>query len=188
MFTKDLAIFGTCAAAIRNRPDGGHEELILTAFVISLSRLLPRTLLPSHLSFALFLFLSPTLSLICITRTTRLWIRTPTHTRLAVARQKSYISPGHSPERNIETRETDMDCPTYGWQEEGHWRGRRPSVLVSMSSEICNNRTLLRLLICSPKETIENSKKCHLRELSFRHRFNFITKRTVSQITFYTEK
>lgn len=96
MFTKDLAIFGTCATTIRNRPDGDHEELILTAFVIplSLSLLLPHPLLPSHLSFALFLFLSPTLSLICITRTTRLWIRTPTHTRLAVARQKPYISRG----------------------------------------------------------------------------------------------
>lgn len=57
MFTKDLAVFGTCAATIRNRPDAGHEELILTAFVISL---FPVPLHPSHLlSFALFLFLSP---------------------------------------------------------------------------------------------------------------------------------
>lgn len=59
MFTKDLAIFGTCAAMIRNRPDGGHEELILTAFVISLSLLLSFScLFPPHLSFALYFFLS----------------------------------------------------------------------------------------------------------------------------------
>lgn len=143
MFTKDLAIFGTCAAAIRNRPDGGHEELILTAFVISLSLFLPYALLPSHFSFVLLLFLSPTLSLICITRTTRLWIRTPTHTRLAVARQKPYISRGIRRREILKREKRARTARARDGQEEGHWRGRRVRI---MSSEICNNRTLVARL------------------------------------------
>lgn len=145
MFTKDLAIFGTCAAAIRNRPDGGHEELILTAFVISLSLFRPCALpcpllFPPRLSFALLLFLSPTLSLICITRTTRLWIRTPTHTRLAVARQKPYISRGIRRREILKREKRPRTARARDGQEEGHWRGRRVRI---MSSEICNNRALV---------------------------------------------
>lgn len=111
MFTKDLAIFGTCAAAaIRNRPDGDHEELILTAFVIPLPS--PPPWLPHHrpsLSYgAAAVPLSLPDSFPDLHYEDYAFMNTypPTHTsRLAVARQKSYISRRGIRRREILKRE-----------------------------------------------------------------------------------
>lgn len=186
MFTKDLAIFGTCAATIRNRPDSDHEELILTAFVISLSLLLPLILFSLLISPSSCSSFSPRLFLWFALRGLRVYeyVRPPTLDSRWLDR--SHILVGAFAGEKYWNERNGYGLPDYGWQEEGHWRGRRPSVFVSMSSEIRNNRTLLCYLVYSPKETTKDFKKYHLCNHLFNIHFNFIRK--VSQIMFSTEK